>query len=354
MSRNERNNAHEGTTVSGYVSWISGGRRRDFQARTQADNFPWDKSFQLRLIGPVLPIATIALALLVCGKTTGKTLTENGDYIDIYQRFLQASLAAVQGDKPSSVTNVEKPNHDPSSQPIWQFSLDPYDVVRKQEYPTKEKIDDYDGIILTGSAASAYENVEWVNKLVAFVKDLVENRSHIKVIGICFGHQIIARAFGGECVPNGGRWEIGPTPLALTDLGQRIFGVESLNIQAMHRDHVPLDRSPPGFDIIAATEVSPNQAMVRFKRSTSQALDSESTAETRQELFGRIHVLTMQGHPEFTEPIVSSIVEARSEAGVIDAEAAEDCVRRRFWRNDGVDVIGRVLWGVLGVQRSEG
>ncbi|KAF5340284.1 hypothetical protein D9611_007840 [Ephemerocybe angulata] len=124
-----------------------------------------------------------SLALLVCGKTTGKTLTENGDYIDIYQRFLQASLAAVQGDKPSSVTNVEKPNHDPSSQPIWQFSLDPYDVVRKQEYPTKEKIDDYDGIILTGSAASAYENVEWVNKLVAFVKDLVENRSHIKVIG---------------------------------------------------------------------------------------------------------------------------------------------------------------------------
>lgn len=46
--------------------------------------------------------------------------------------------------------------------------------------------------------------------------------------GICFGHQIIARALGGECVPNGGRWELGPTALQLTDLGKRIFGSDEL------------------------------------------------------------------------------------------------------------------------------
>lgn len=92
-----------------------------------------------------------SLALLVCGKTTGKTLTENGDYIDIFQRYFQASLATVQGQKQS----VEKPNHDPSSQPIWQFSLDPYDVVRAQEYPTDAKINDYHGVIITGSRACA-------------------------------------------------------------------------------------------------------------------------------------------------------------------------------------------------------
>ena len=46
--------------------------------------------------------------------------------------------------------------------------------------------------------------------------------------GICFGHQIIARALGGECVPNDGRWELGPTPLQLTDLGKRIFGSDEL------------------------------------------------------------------------------------------------------------------------------
>ncbi len=45
------------------------------------------------------------------------------------------------------------------------------------------------------------------------------------ITGICFGHQVVARALGGECVPNGGKWEAAITQVALTDLGQRIFGV---------------------------------------------------------------------------------------------------------------------------------
>ncbi|TEB29686.1 class I glutamine amidotransferase-like protein [Coprinellus micaceus] len=273
-----------------------------------------------------------SLALLVCGKTTGKTYAENGDYIDIFTRFLHASLDAVQGPQSS----LEKSNHDPR----WQFTLDPYDVVKRQEYPTEEKLNDYHGVIITGSPAAAYENVEWVNKLLGFVKHLAEDKPQIKLIGICFGHQIIARALGGSCVPNGGRWEIGPTPVALTELGQRVFGVESLNIQEMHRDHVPSEGTPSGFELLGSTELSPNQGMVRFL---------PSSPDNTHGLFASIQIITTQGHPEFTEPIVTSLVETRSESGVIDVEAARDCERRRFWRNDGVDVIGRAVWGVLGI-----
>lgn len=46
--------------------------------------------------------------------------------------------------------------------------------------------------------------------------------------GICFGHQIIARALGKDCVPNGGRWEVGPTKLDLTDVGKQVFGTDTL------------------------------------------------------------------------------------------------------------------------------
>ncbi|RXW20568.1 hypothetical protein EST38_g5286 [Candolleomyces aberdarensis] len=161
-----------------------------------------------------------AIALLVCGKTTGKTYAENGGYIDIFQRFLHASLDSLQPQK--------VPLENQNRRPRWQFSLDPYDVFQSQEYPDDAKIDDYDGIIITGSPAAAYENVEWVNKLVAFVKNVAHNKPRIKLIGICFGHQIIARALGGECVPNAGRWEIGPIPINLTDLGKQIFGVDTL------------------------------------------------------------------------------------------------------------------------------
>lgn len=46
--------------------------------------------------------------------------------------------------------------------------------------------------------------------------------------GICFGHQIVARALGGSCVPNDGRWEIGPCEVEMTDLGKQIFGLDFL------------------------------------------------------------------------------------------------------------------------------
>jgi hypothetical protein len=46
--------------------------------------------------------------------------------------------------------------------------------------------------------------------------------------GICFGHQIVARAVGGECVPNSGKWEIGTTHVDLSPIGQSLFGSPTL------------------------------------------------------------------------------------------------------------------------------
>ncbi len=50
----------------------------------------------------------------------------------------------------------------------------------------------------------------------------------IKIIGICFGQQVVARALGGECVPNERGWEIGVYDVDLTELGRRLFQKESL------------------------------------------------------------------------------------------------------------------------------
>jgi hypothetical protein len=63
-------------------------------------------------------------------------------------------------------------------------------------------------------------------------------------------------------------------------------------------------------------------------------------------LIPQIHILTLQGHPEFTAGIVKEIIKARSQSGVMDKDTAEDALGRADGRNDG-RFIGRVIWEVL-------
>lgn len=103
----------------------------------------------------------------------------------------------------------------------------------------------------------------------------------------------------------------------------------------MHRDHVPA--VPAGFTLLGSTPVAYNQGMVLY-----------ASEEGRHGLTD-IRILTVQGHPEFTKPIVNAIVEARSKSGVIGESTVEDYRKREDWRNDGVSVIGKVFWKILGV-----
>ncbi|KAF9524926.1 class I glutamine amidotransferase-like protein [Crepidotus variabilis] len=259
----------------------------------------------------------LRIALLTCGSLTGKAYAENGDYWDVYSKFMHDSCPAGT-----------------------QFKFEPFDVVSKMEYPSSQDEDQYDCMMLTGSAASAYENLEWINILVDYVARIAESKPNIKLIGICFGHQIIARALGSACVPNGGKWEVGPTPIHLTDLGRRIFGSDkdTLTIQQMHRDHVP--SVPPNFHLLASTAITPNQGMVKFLGNPP--LDDKTSSNLPP-----IQIITVQGHPEFTESVVSAIIEQRAASGVIDSEAAQDAEKRRYWKTDGIDVFGQILWDVI-------
>ena len=91
--------------------------------------------------------------------------------------------------------------------------------------------------------SSAYDNIEWINNLVAYIARVAQAKPSIKIIGrralglsachpdhalvgICFGHQIIARAMGAQVIRNT-RWEVGPTPITLTDMGNALFGADS-------------------------------------------------------------------------------------------------------------------------------
>jgi GMP synthase-like glutamine amidotransferase len=174
--------------------------------------------------------------------------------------------------------------------------------------------------------------------------------------GICFGHQIVAQALGGKCVSNSGKWEAAITDVVLTDIGKRIFGAQSFarsscprigifddvfdiqDIQQMHRDHVPL--VPPPLHLLGSTTITENQGMVLFS-------DHNAPLPAPDASIPPIHILTLQGHPEFTAEIVKEIIKVRSESGAMDKETAENARLRADWHNDGAGLIGLAIWRVL-------
>lgn len=82
-----------------------------------------------------------------------------------------------------------------------------YDVyfTSKQQFP--ERIEDYDAILVTGSPCSVHDKHEWITRLTELVREAHERR--LRIIGSCFGHQLLARAFGGDVGHNENGWVIG-------------------------------------------------------------------------------------------------------------------------------------------------
>lgn len=56
--------------------------------------------------------------------------------------------------------------------------------------------------------ATASDNLPWIIRLVEFTRELPQKAPNTRLVGICFGHQIIARAFGGQLERNPHGWEV--------------------------------------------------------------------------------------------------------------------------------------------------
>lgn len=110
----------------------------------------------------------------------------------------------------------------------------------------------------------------------------------------------------------------------------------------MHRDHVPL--VPHGFHNLGSSPTSPIQGLVRLYPSSMSSDPAAAATEP-----ARMHILTVQGHPEFTGDIVSAIIDAREKSGAMSADAVQAGRERAFLDHEGIGAIGRAIWRVLGV-----
>lgn len=94
-------------------------------------------------------------------------------------------------------------------------------------YPS---LDDVDAVLITGSKHNAFEDGEgnWIADLAEFVRRALESERGIRVVGVCFGHQIVARALGVPVGRSARGWEVSVTEVKLTEKGREVFGRDTL------------------------------------------------------------------------------------------------------------------------------
>lgn len=160
----------------------------------------------------------------------------------------------------------------------------------------RAELDGIDGVIITGSPLSVAEPEPWMDEACEHLRGAA--RRGIPILGTCFGHQLLAHAFGGRVRRNPRGWEAGTHEVELTDEGKRdpLFAGLPPRFLAnqSHRDEV--EGAVPGAVLLA-----------RSGRADVQAL---AFCE---------HVRGVQFHPEMNGRIIHRVVSQRRELLTEDA-----------------------------------
>jgi len=164
-----------------------------------------------------------------------------------------------------------------------------------------DSVDEYDAYIVTGSRHGVYDDLPWIPRLMDFLR-----AAHAKdkpLIGVCFGHQIIAHALGGYAAKSDRGWGLGVRTVNLHDQPAWIPADDSVRLIHIHQDQV--ERLPEGATLIGSNDFCPN-AMFHIGDS----------------------VFCVQGHPEFTIDYIAALMAVRvdllGEAAIADAVATLD------------------------------
>lgn len=192
------------------------------------------------------------IGILQTGHAADPVRAVHGDYADMFERLLHG-----QG-----------------------FDFRTWNVV-DDAFPAS--VGDAEGWLLTGSRHGAYDDLPFIPRLEVFIRDAYA--AGVPLVGVCFGHQIIAQALGGRVEKFPGGWAVGRHEYA--------FGGEPVALNAWHQDQVT--EAPAEAARVASSPFCANAALVYGDRA-----------------------FTVQAHPEFTPEVIRALIETRGRGTVPD------------------------------------
>ncbi|KAK4479451.1 hypothetical protein RD792_014965 [Penstemon davidsonii] len=183
---------------------------------------------------------------------------------------------------------------------------DKWDLFRviEGEFPEADELENYEGFVVSGSPHDAYGDENWILQLCFLLQTLFAMQK--KVLGICFGHQVLCRALGGKVAKSSSGWDIGVRKVSLTE-DFYSYGYSD-----------EFDEIPPTLSIIEC-----HQDKVYEVPMGAKVVAHSDKTEVEMFTFGD-HILGIQGHPEYSKDILDNLIDRLLSNNSIEIDFAEE------------------------------
>jgi GMP synthase-like glutamine amidotransferase len=141
----------------------------------------------------------------------------------------------------------------------------------------------HEAVLITGSPAGIYDDFPWIAPLMEFIRAARDS----KMVGVCFGHQVMAEALGGRVEKSHKGWGAGLHTYSIVHAEPWDEGVKCISVPASHQDQVIVQ--PPNTDVVASSDFTPFASLAWTDRPA----------------------ISFQFHPEFSPDFAKALIRER-------------------------------------------